>query len=95
MSSSGPAWLLGQTDSPCEALLWHEVHHRQSCDLPLFENGDWTGRAHDCMYGWARSDGEFHPIPLSMYLLSLTRLTPDTADTVEYQWAAETHGHLP
>jgi hypothetical protein len=30
-----------------------------------------------------------------MYRLSLTRLSPDTADTVDYQWEAETHGYLP
>ena len=58
MSDNDPAWLLGQTFSPCEALVWHEVHNRQFCVLPFFENGDRSGRQHYCMYGRARSDGE-------------------------------------
>ena len=44
------------------------------------------------MWGRALSDGQFYPIPPSMYRLDLTECEPADDISKWYQWTAETHG---
>ena len=95
MNGRDPAWLQGETRSPCEALVWREVDERQFCVLPFYENDDRNEKPHYAMYGRALSDGRFYPIRPTMYYLTLAECGAEPDGSVVYKWEARTHGHLP
>ena len=92
MDSAEPSWLLGLTSSPCAAYRWHDYSRRQFCVLPFYPDGDRGQTEQYAMWGRALSDGQFYPIPPSMYRLDLTECEPADDISKWYQWTAETHG---
>ena len=95
MGTRDPEWLQGQTTSDCRALVWSNVSERQFCVLPSYPDGNRMAKPHYAMYGRALSDGEFYPIPPSMYLLRVVHGGPCAIAGYResYRWEARAHGH--
>ena len=67
---------------------------REFCVLPSYPDGNRMAKPHYALYGRALSDGEFYPIPPSMYLLRIVRGgSYEVAGYREsYRWEARAHG---
>ena len=88
--SIDPAWLRGRTTSQSAVLRWHSEPERQFCVLPFYEgNVIEPGHERYALWGRALSDGQFYPIPPSMYGLELGQSLTEPG---RYIWAAHING---